>query len=204
MKKKYVYIYDKICPICNNPFQTQRYGTKICSDICVKSLLAKKQKKYTDEQVDLAISLREQGVILLEITKQTGIKKPSLQKIFQENNVKLSEEDKKIATSRRWLGHGLTREQKRAEKKAAKNIAKQTIRQLALENGHKNDAEHLVQTIDGKRYFENKPLRDSFMIWKCSTERCATPPTPQLRAKYRDRLLCRACSLKERIKTPEC
>ena len=51
--------------------------------ISVLNLFLQKQKKYTDEQVDLAISLREQGVILLEITKQTGIK-ISLQRFSRE------------------------------------------------------------------------------------------------------------------------
>lgn len=103
-KKKYVYTYDKKCEVCQKDFQTQRYGTKICSDECVKIKLSQK-KKYTDEQVNLAIALRLQGIIIPEIVKQTGIKKPSLQKIFQENQIKLSEEAKKEALARRWIDH---------------------------------------------------------------------------------------------------
>lgn len=104
MTKKYVYIYDRKCEICLKDFKTQRYATKICSDECVKLKLSQR-KKYTEEQVQFAISLRIRGVIIPEIVKQTGIKKPSLQKIFQENNIKLSEENKKAATSRRWNDH---------------------------------------------------------------------------------------------------
>ena len=102
--KKYVYTYNKKCEVCKKDFQTQRYATKICSQECVKTRLSQK-KKYTDNQVSLAIALRKEGMIIPEIVKQTGIKKPSLQKIFQENNIKLSEEDKKAATSRRWDGY---------------------------------------------------------------------------------------------------
>ena len=103
-KKKYVYNYSKNCEVCNKEFTTQRYATKICSQECVSKKLSQK-RKYTDEQVKLAIALRLQGMIIVEITKQTGIKKPSLQKIFQEQDIKLSEEAKKEALSRRWLDH---------------------------------------------------------------------------------------------------
>jgi hypothetical protein len=103
-KKKYVYTYNKKCEVCTKDFQTQRYGTKICSPECVSIKLSQK-RKYTDSQVELAIALRLQGVIIPEIVKQTGIKKPSLQKIFQEKDIKLSEEDKKDALAQRWTDH---------------------------------------------------------------------------------------------------
>ena len=61
--------------------------------ISVLNLFLQKQKKYTDEQVDLAISLREQGVILLEITKQTGIK--YLYKDFQRIMLNCQKKTKK-------------------------------------------------------------------------------------------------------------
>jgi predicted nucleic acid-binding Zn ribbon protein len=86
-KKKYVYTYNKKCEVCTKDFQTQRYGTKICSPECVSIKLSQK-RKYTDSQVELAIALRLQGVIIPEIVKQTGIKKPSLQKIFQEKDIR--------------------------------------------------------------------------------------------------------------------
>jgi hypothetical protein len=103
-KKKYVYSYNKVCEVCGKEFVTQRYSTKICSEECVKKKLSQK-RKYTNEQVELAIALRLQGMIIPEIVKQTGIKKPSLQKIFQEQDIKLSEEAKKEALSRRWITH---------------------------------------------------------------------------------------------------
>lgn len=99
--KKYVYTYNKKCEICEKDFQTQRYSTKICSEECVKIRLSQK-KKYTDTQIELAISLRIKGVVIPEIVKQTGIKKPSLQKIFQEKNIILSDKNKKEALTRRW------------------------------------------------------------------------------------------------------
>lgn len=103
-KKKYVYTYNKKCEVCEKDFVTKRYATKICSPECVKVKLSKK-KKYTDAQVNLAIAFRKQGIIIPEIVKQTGIKKPSLQKIFQENGIRLSDEAKDAAFARRWIEH---------------------------------------------------------------------------------------------------
>jgi hypothetical protein len=103
-KKKYTYNYNKICEICNKNFQTHRYNTKICSKECVKEKLSQR-RKFTEDQVNSVIKLRLEGLIISEITKRTGIGRPSLQKIFKENNIKLSEEDKASALKRRWKNH---------------------------------------------------------------------------------------------------
>lgn len=61
--------------------------------------------KYSDDVVNRAINLRISGKSIPEITEETGIKKPSLQKIFQKNNITLTPEQKEIALARRWLNH---------------------------------------------------------------------------------------------------
>lgn len=61
--------------------------------------------KYTKEVTDRAIELRLSGMVIPEIVMITGMKKPSLQKLFQRNNIILNEQDKALATTRRWLNY---------------------------------------------------------------------------------------------------
>jgi len=61
--------------------------------------------KYTKEITDKAIEMRLAGKSIPEIIHETGMKKPSLQKLFQKNNITLNEEDKAAALARRWLNH---------------------------------------------------------------------------------------------------
>ena len=58
--------------------------------------------KYTNEILEKAIELRIQGYTIPEITEQTGMGKPSLQKLFQKRNIKLTEEQKSAALAKRW------------------------------------------------------------------------------------------------------
>lgn len=61
---------------------------------------------YTEDQFKKAIELKLQGISTPEIVKQTGIKKPSLMKLFKERNVRLTEEQKrKLVVGARWKGH---------------------------------------------------------------------------------------------------
>lgn len=75
---KYVYSYTKICEVCQKEFATNRYATKICSDICVKEKLSQQKRRYTDAQADMAIELRKNGMPTPDISDQTGINIPSL------------------------------------------------------------------------------------------------------------------------------
>lgn len=61
--------------------------------------------KYTEEVKQKAIDLRLEGKSSTEITTETGIKKESLNKLFKERNIKLTEEQAAEARSRRWLNH---------------------------------------------------------------------------------------------------
>jgi hypothetical protein len=61
--------------------------------------------KYTKEIADRAIEMRLTGKSIPEIITATGMKKPSLQKLFQKNHIKLNERDKVTALARRWLNH---------------------------------------------------------------------------------------------------
>lgn len=61
--------------------------------------------KYTNEILSKAIELRLEGKTIPEITFITGMKKPSLQKLFQRNNIKLDNEQKEKALAKRWDGH---------------------------------------------------------------------------------------------------
>jgi len=61
--------------------------------------------KYTKEITDKAIEMRLAGKSIPEIIHETGMKKPSLQKLFQKNNIVLNETDKAAALARRWLNH---------------------------------------------------------------------------------------------------
>jgi hypothetical protein len=61
--------------------------------------------KYTEEIIQKAITLKLQGLITSEIVAITGIKKPSLMKIFRDRNIKLTEEQSKINRDRRWADH---------------------------------------------------------------------------------------------------
>ena len=61
--------------------------------------------KYTDDVIQKAVELRIAGYSIPEIIETTGIKKPSLQKIFQERSIKLDPEQKAKALARRWLNH---------------------------------------------------------------------------------------------------
>jgi hypothetical protein len=65
-----------------------------------------------------------------------------------------------------------------------------------------NNAEELVEIIDGKRYYQGKPLMPSQMIWRCTSPGCQTAPKPQRRGQYRDKLLCNTCSNREKSKNP--
>jgi hypothetical protein len=61
---------------------------------------------YTEEQFQKAIKLKLEGIPVPEIVIQTGIKKPSLMKLFRERNIKLSEEQKqKLVIGARWKNH---------------------------------------------------------------------------------------------------
>jgi hypothetical protein len=66
-----------------------------------------------------------------------------------------------------------------------------------------NDAENLVQIKDGKRYYEGKYLPPATMLWKCTTPDCTTPPKPQRRGQYKDKLICNACSNRLKSQNPE-
>lgn len=61
--------------------------------------------KYTEEIKLKAIELRLQGKSSTEITAETGMKKESLNKLFKERGVYLTEEQVIIARARRWLNH---------------------------------------------------------------------------------------------------
>lgn len=66
-----------------------------------------------------------------------------------------------------------------------------------------NDAEYLVEVIDGKRYYQGNVLAPSTMIWKCTTPGCPTSPKPQRRGQYKDKLICNACSNRIKSQNPE-
>ena len=66
-----------------------------------------------------------------------------------------------------------------------------------------NDAEHLVKIKDGKRFYEDKYLSSSTMLWKCTILDCNTPPKPQRRGQYKDKMYCNACSNRLKAQNPE-
>ena len=66
-----------------------------------------------------------------------------------------------------------------------------------------NDAENLVKIVNGKRYYEGKALPPSVMLWKCTTPNCTTPPKPQRRGQYKDKLFCNTCSNRQKSQNPE-
>lgn len=66
-----------------------------------------------------------------------------------------------------------------------------------------NDAEHLVTILNGERYYDGKRLSPSTMLWKCTTIDCNTPPKPQRRGQYKDKMICNACSNRIKNKNPE-
>lgn len=103
-EKKYIYTYDKTCEGCGKLYQTHRYSSKMCSEECVKNKLSKK-RKYTQEQINQAIMLKQKGLSSKDIEKQTGIKKSSQDKIFKENNIRLNEEQKQLLLGNRWKDH---------------------------------------------------------------------------------------------------
>jgi hypothetical protein len=41
------------------------------------------------------------------------------------------------------------------------------------------------------------------MLWKCTSEGCQTPPKPQRRGQYKDKLFCNACSNRIKSQNPE-
>lgn len=66
-----------------------------------------------------------------------------------------------------------------------------------------NDAEHLVEVINGKRFFKGKYLPPSFMLWKCVTPECPSPPKPQNRGQYKDKTLCVGCANRLKCSDPD-
>ena len=66
-----------------------------------------------------------------------------------------------------------------------------------------NDAEHLVEIRDGKRYYQDMYISPSTMLWKCTTTNCITPPKPQRRGQYKDKLICNACSNRIKSQDPD-
>lgn len=61
--------------------------------------------KYTEEMLQKAIDMRRSGASIPEITEQLGIKKPSLQKLFQARGIIMSPGHKANALARRWKDH---------------------------------------------------------------------------------------------------
>lgn len=61
--------------------------------------------KYNREVTDKAIALRVEGKTIPEIILLTGMKKPSLQKLFQRSGIKLTVEHKENALAKRWANH---------------------------------------------------------------------------------------------------
>lgn len=114
MKSKYVYTYDRTCSACDQNFKTQRYSAKVCSDVCLSSLLSQKKKIYTDIQIKEAISLKHAGISNKEISQKTGIKVPSLNKIFQSKNIKLTEVQKASLLTQRWKNHSPIKDGKKS------------------------------------------------------------------------------------------
>jgi hypothetical protein len=66
----------------------------------------------------------------------------------------------------------------------------------------KNDAEELVEIIDGQRHFDGKRLLPSQMVWRCTVIGCSSPPKPQRRGQYKDKLLCNACANRVKSQDP--
>ena len=66
-----------------------------------------------------------------------------------------------------------------------------------------NDAEYLVEIKNGKRYYKGKNLLPSVMVWKCTTPDCKTPPKPQRRGQYQNKLFCNACSNRLKSQNPQ-
>jgi hypothetical protein len=66
-----------------------------------------------------------------------------------------------------------------------------------------NDAEHLIEIRDGKRYYQGKYLAPAVMLWKCTTPGCETPPKPQRRGQYKDKFICNACANRIKSQNPE-
>jgi hypothetical protein len=65
-----------------------------------------KLKTYTEEQIQKVLDLKTQGYLIKDIELQTGVKKASIKKICNKLGIKLTEEQKKLATlGRRWVGH---------------------------------------------------------------------------------------------------
>lgn len=75
-------------------FQPKRRESRVCSDACTSAINAKRQAKYTEEQIQQAILLRGQGLTNAEIEQKTGIKTPSLKKIFADRGIKLTASEK--------------------------------------------------------------------------------------------------------------
>lgn len=106
--KKYEYTYDKICISCGNKFTTKRYGTKTCSKDCASKRIAFKKSKYTEAELTRAIDMRKAGATLPDIEVATGIKRPTLKKVFADRRVKLSgDQYRDNVTGARWKGHAL-------------------------------------------------------------------------------------------------
>jgi len=61
--------------------------------------------KYTNDIISKAVEMRMDGEAIPDIVKATGMKKPSLQKLFRERGIILTPEQKKAALARRWLNH---------------------------------------------------------------------------------------------------
>lgn len=66
-----------------------------------------------------------------------------------------------------------------------------------------NDAEDLITIIDGKRTYNNKVLVPSIMLWKCTVPGCTTPPKPQRRNQYKNKMHCNACANRIKSQNPE-
>lgn len=64
------------------------------------------KQKYSQEIKELVIKLRLEGKTIPEIEAVTGMGRPSQQKLYRENGIKLNEEQYKIATNgARWKNH---------------------------------------------------------------------------------------------------
>lgn len=105
MGKKYAYSYSRTCENCKKSFNSHRYAAKSCSSECASSLISKKKKIYTDEQIEKAIYLKKTGIANKSISEITGVRSSSLDRIFKEKGIKLEDDQRAKLLKNRWKNH---------------------------------------------------------------------------------------------------
>ena len=83
------------CKNCNKEFEYKWSGRgNSCSKECTVAIVAKSKLKYTDEQIQLVITLKKEGKTNNDIVAASGVKLSKVKEIVKDNNVLLTPEER--------------------------------------------------------------------------------------------------------------